>query len=129
MCIRDSTPPARSAPTPAPPNVQEAWIALAVDLTLMQVNEAFLRLVGGHEAEVVGLRITDFLPPDDVATVLPALHRLVSGDGGASFARSVRVRHRLGHWIDRTLVATPLGEPAPDEPNEQLFLLLASPLP
>ena len=113
----------------AAPHVQEAWVALAVDLTLTHTNAAFLELVGAHEAEVIGLRITDFLAPDDVATTLPALHRLISGVGGISASRSVRLRHRLGHWLDRTLVATPLGEPAPEEPNEALFVLLAAPIP
>lgn len=111
------------------PQLQEAWVALAVDLTLTHTNLPFLQLVGAHEAEVIGLRITDFLPPGDIALVLPALHRLISGDGGASASRTVRVRHRLGHWIERTLVATPVGEPRPDEPNEALFVLLAAPVP
>ena len=123
---------AADSPTGDPgrtPQLQEAWVALAVDLTLTHTNPPFLTLVGAHEAEVIGLRITDFLPPEDVPAVLPALHRLISGDGGASAARSVRIRHRLGHWIDRTLVATALGEPAPDEPNEALLVILAAPLP
>jgi len=113
----------------ATPQLQEAWVALAVDLTLTHTNSSFLQLVGAHEAEVIGLRITDFLPPEDVPQVLPALHRLISGDGGASASRAVRLRHRLGHWIDRTLVATPLGEPLPDEPNEALLVILAAPIP
>lgn len=121
--------PDEAAPSEPAPQLQEAWVALAVDLTLTHTNLPFLQLVGAHEAEVIGLRITDFLPPEDIASVLPALHRLISGDGGASAARPVRVRHRLGHWIDRTLVATPIGEPRPDEPNEALFVLLAAPLP
>src|SRR5205085_5039491 len=61
-----------------------------------EVNEAGCRLLGLTEAEIVGLAILDFLPPDEVDRLASARAELLQG---RTQVAEWHMRHRSGRYV------------------------------
>ena len=79
---------------------------LSPDLSVLEVNTAFCEMFGYRETEVLLMRITELIPPEDVNTCLAAFAKLRSGDA-RSYKTEMRWRASGGRlvWSRITLAA------------------------
>ncbi len=76
-------------------HASDALVVLASDQSVRFVSGSAERISGFTPAELIGLRLGQFLHPDDRPRVSAALHGLPEG---RFFAAEFRFRHKLGGW-------------------------------
>mgnify|MGYP002079407800 CR=1 FL=1 len=103
--------------------LSEAWALLDDELSVVRVNEEFLKLFGLVEHEAVGMPFSTVLPKDAVGDATKVLGRVQDGST-PSVAFPVMLFNRQGQGMRRVVVAQRAGpgSPAP------LLVVAAAPL-
>ncbi|MEA2147254.1 MAG: hypothetical protein QOG59_2841, partial [Solirubrobacteraceae bacterium] len=85
-------------------------LVLDPDTTIQYASPAVQRVFSHQASELVGRRLTDYLPEDDHVLVLAVMARRASRALDESEALEFRVRHADGRWLDTESSVTNLVE-------------------
>jgi diguanylate cyclase (GGDEF)-like protein/PAS domain S-box-containing protein len=80
------------------------------DTTIQYASPSVERILSYPPSQLVGRRLTDYIPADDCELVLPVMASPASRSLEASEALGFRVRHADGRWLDTECSVTNLLE-------------------
>ncbi len=91
---------------------------VGLDDVLIDVNDAFVEMVGRSRDELVGRDSTWFTHPDDLATTSDARRRLVHGE-----VEQIKYTKRFIHRSGRTVITEILKTPVRDDDGRILYFI------